>query len=40
MQVRVERASVIVDRNEGARENLHKAGLQLQSIFSVADLGV
>ncbi len=35
-----EKAIVIVDRNEGAKENLGKAGLKLESIFSLADLGV
>jgi len=33
-------AIVIVDRGEGAKENLAKAGLQLQSIFAIEDLGV
>ncbi len=33
-------AIVIVDRDEGAKENLAKAGLQLQSIFTREDLGV
>lgn len=40
MGVIAEKAIVIVDRNEGARENLAKAGLHLESIFSLADLGV
>jgi len=33
-------AIVIVDRNEGARENLEKAGLKLESIFSIEDFGL
>ncbi len=40
MGVIVEKAIVIVDRNEGAQENLAKSGLSLESIFSLADLGV
>ena len=38
--VNVLEAIVIVDRGEGAKENLAKAGLQLQSIFTIEDLGV
>ncbi len=34
------RAIVIVDREEGARENLAKAGLELESIFRIQDLGI
>lgn len=33
-------ALVIVDRNEGAKESLAKAGLKLESIFTIKDLGV
>ncbi len=33
-------AIVIVDRGEGARENLAKAGLKLESIFTIEELGV
>jgi orotate phosphoribosyltransferase len=40
MNVSVLRAIVIVDRNEGAGENLAAAGIELQSIFTIADLGV
>ncbi len=40
MGVIVEKAIVIVDRNEGAQENLAKSGLSLESIFSLADLWV
>lgn len=36
----VEKAIVIVDRNEGAQENLSRAGLKLESIFNLTDLGV
>ncbi|TRZ49934.1 orotate phosphoribosyltransferase [bacterium] len=38
--VKIERAIVIVDRQEGAKENLRKAGLRLDSIFTKKDLGV
>lgn len=38
--VSCEKAIVIVDRSEGAKENLAKAGLKLESIFTVEDLGV
>ncbi len=33
-----ERAIVIVDRNEGAGENLAKAGLRLEAIFNLGEL--
>jgi orotate phosphoribosyltransferase len=36
----VDRAVVIVDRNEGAVENLARASCRLESIFMIADLGV
>jgi len=36
--VRVDTAIVIVDRGEGAKENLAKAGLKLESIFSSLDI--
>lgn len=35
-----EEAIVIVDRDEGARQNLSKAGLKLTAIFKKEDLGV
>ncbi|MBM3254893.1 MAG: orotate phosphoribosyltransferase [Candidatus Omnitrophica bacterium] len=35
-----EEAIVIVDRQEGAKENLDKAGLKLRSIFTIADFGL
>lgn len=38
--VKVERAIVIVDRQEGAKENLKKAGCPLESIFKIEDLGI
>jgi len=38
--VAVEYAVVIVDRKEGASENLLKAGVRLKSIFTIEDLGV
>lgn len=36
----VDKAIVIVDREEGALENLAKAGLKLESIFKIADFGL
>lgn len=36
----VKKAIVIVDREEGAKENLAKEGLQLKSIFKKEDLGL
>jgi orotate phosphoribosyltransferase len=36
----VRKAIVIVDRNEGAADNLAKAGLELESIFKIADFGL
>jgi orotate phosphoribosyltransferase len=38
--VKAIKAIVIVDRNEGAAENLAKVGLPLESIFSRQDLGL
>ncbi len=38
--VKVGEVMVIVDRNEGAKENLAKAGCRLKSIFTIKDLGV
>lgn len=35
-----EKAIVIVDRNQGAAENLAKADLKLESIFKIADFGL
>lgn len=33
-------AIVIVDRNEGAKENLAKEGLKLESVFTIKDFGL
>jgi orotate phosphoribosyltransferase len=38
--VLVDTAIVIVDRCEGAKENLEKAGLKLESIFNIKDFGL
>ncbi|MDD5561947.1 MAG: orotate phosphoribosyltransferase [Candidatus Omnitrophica bacterium] len=38
--VKAEKAIVIVDRSEGAVDNLAKAGLKLESIFKLADFGL
>ena len=35
-----DRTIVIVDRCEGAKENLAKAGLKLESIFTIKDFGL
>jgi len=35
-----EKAIVIVDRKQGACENLAKAGLKLESIFTITDFGL
>jgi len=37
---KVDKAIVIVDRGEGALENLAKVGLKLESIFSIEDFGL
>lgn len=34
------KAIVIVDRNQGAANNLAKAGIKLESIFKIADFGL
>jgi len=34
-----DKAIVIVDRNQGATDNLAKAGVKLESIFKIADFG-
>jgi orotate phosphoribosyltransferase len=36
----IDRAIVIVDRNEGARETLEKQGIRLDPIFSIKDFGL
>ena len=38
--VLVDLAIVVVDRNQGARENLAKIGIRLESIFKIADFGL
>ena len=38
--VKVIKAIVIVDRNEGAAENLAKVGLELESILKIEDFGL
>jgi len=38
--IRIEYALVIVDRQEGAAENLAKAGLKLLSIFTIKDFNL
>lgn len=36
----VVKSMVIVDRNEGARENLAREGVRLESIFEISDFGL
>ena len=36
----VSSAIVLVDRNEGAKENLARAGIKLESIFTISDFGL
>lgn len=36
----IERVVAVIDRQEGARENLEAAGLVFESLFTVADLGI
>lgn len=38
--VKIKKAIVIVDRLEGAKENLSAAGLKLESIFKIKDFGL
>lgn len=38
--VYVEKAIVIVDRGQGAKKNLIKCGVKLESIFKIKDLGL
>jgi len=40
MGVIVERAIVIVDRLEGAKDNLARSGVKLESIFTIKDFGL
>jgi len=40
LNLTVVKAMVIVDRNEGGRENLAAVGVKLESIFTLPDLGV
>ena len=38
--IKADKAIVIVDRGEGAKENLAQAGLKLESIFEIEELGI
>ncbi len=40
LEVKIDGAIVIVDRDEGAKENLAAAGCEFASIFTIKDLGV
>ena len=37
---RVERIVAVIDRQEGARENIESAGIKFESLFTKADLGI
>jgi orotate phosphoribosyltransferase len=37
---KVERIVAVIDRQEGARENIESAGFALESLFTKADLGI
>ena len=36
----VERIVAVIDRQEGARENIESAGFAFESLFTKADLGI
>jgi len=38
--IKADQAIVVVDRQEGAVENLSKAGIELEAIFRIEDLGL
>lgn len=38
--IKIKKVIVIVDRGEGAKENLAKEGLELDSIFTIKDFGL
>ncbi|MFH1191126.1 MAG: orotate phosphoribosyltransferase [Candidatus Omnitrophota bacterium] len=40
MGVMADKAIVMVDRNQGAADNLAKAGIKLEAIFKIADFGL
>lgn len=37
---KVEKIVAVIDRMEGARENIEKAGVKLEALFTVRDLGI
>jgi orotate phosphoribosyltransferase len=37
---KVERIVAVIDRQEGARENIEQAGFKFESLFTKADLGI
>jgi orotate phosphoribosyltransferase len=37
---KVERIVAVIDREEGARQNIEGAGYQYESLFTTTDLGV
>ena len=36
----IDRIVAVIDRMEGARENIEKAGFTFEALFTTADLGV
>lgn len=40
MGANVTRIIAVIDRGEGARENIEKAGIEFEALFTVEDLGV
>jgi orotate phosphoribosyltransferase len=37
---KVDRIVAVIDRLEGARENIERAGLRFESLFTTKDLGI
>ncbi|MBI1827556.1 MAG: orotate phosphoribosyltransferase [Planctomycetes bacterium] len=40
IEAKVERIVAVIDRQEGARENIEQAGFKFESLFTKADLGI
>ena len=40
MKVDVAKIVVVIDRQEGARENIEAAGFAFEALFTKADLGI
>ena len=37
---KIEKIVAVIDRLEGARENIERAGLRFESLFTTKDLGI